>query len=161
MPAKPIRKKRKPVYIAEPRYAFGELPGYLQKRYMAGQGFVEVRPELTRQSYYYNVQPTFGHVPSYDSYGKVWIDREEDGLFVPLSDYERRYMRRMAARQAKSELQQAQLQEEAEKEEERLRREDALRKRKLNDYIYRYLHYTGLWYEAIRAGCRPGWIFLK
>ena len=155
------KRKRKPVYVAEPQYAITELPPYLQKRYMAGQGFVEVRPELTRLSYNYNVRPVFGHVPTYDSYGKVWIDREEDGLFVPLSDYELRYMRRTAARLAMSELQQAQLQEDAEEEAKRQRKEEALRKWKMNDYIYRYLHQTGLWREAVKAGCRPGWLFIK
>lgn len=155
------KRKKKPIYTAEPQYVIDELPGYLQKRYMAGQGFVEVRPGLTRRSYNYNVRPVFGHVPTYDSYGKVWIDREEDGLFVPLSDRELRYMRRTAARAALSEWERAQLQEEVEKEEERKRLEEQNRKARINQYIHRYLHNTGLWNEAIRAGCHPGWIFLK
>ncbi len=155
------KRKRKPIYVAEPQYVFDELPGYMQKRYLYGQGFIDVRPDMTRQHYPYNVQPVFGHTPTYDSYGKAWIDREEDGLFIPLSNYEIRYMRRMAARQAMSEWEQAQLLEDAEKEERRKQLKELARKKRENRYLWNYLHNTGLWYEALKAGCHLGWLFNK
>lgn len=152
-------KKRKLVYVAEPQYVFDELPGYLQKRYRNGQGFLEVRPDLTREHFRYEWRPSFGHAALADD--DRWIDREEEGLFIPLSDYEIRYMRRMATQAAMSEWQRAELQEEAEKEAARQRELEQRRKKRMNQYIHRYLHNTGLWYEAIRAGCSPGWIYVK
>ena len=155
------QKHKKPVYVAEPPYVISELPGYLQKRYMNGHGFIEVRPDMTRKHYLYRMQAAFGHSRSYDSYGKTWIDREEDGLFVPLSDYEKRFMRRMAAREGLSEFERAQLLEEAEKEAEQQRSLEQRRKERMNQYIHRYLHGTGLWREAVIAGVGLGWIYLK
>lgn len=156
-----VNKKRKPVYVAEPKYVFDELPGYLQKRYRNGHGFVEVRPGLTRESYSYRKQSVFGRTPTYDSYGKVWIDREEDGLFIPLTDYEERLMRRMDAQRTISEWWQAQLREAEEARQQRQRKMERRRKRDTNDYIHRYLHNTGLWNEAVKAGVGLWWIYLK
>ena len=144
-------------HIPDIRYAIEELPGYLQKRYRNGNGFIEVRPSLDRKSRLYPVTPDFCPWPPKKKQSRIirWRD-EYDELDVPITEAERRKMR-----QEWSELLNAPTTEEAEQQEEARREQEQRKKNKMNRYIKRYFLQTGLYWEARKAGVGLRWLFIK
>lgn len=153
-----VRGSRAKRYVPEIRYAIEELPGYLQKRYRNGNGFIEVRPSLDRKSYLYSATPDFcSWRPKKKQSSRIiqWYE-EDNELEVPITEAEKRRMR-----QAWSELLNAPTIEETEQQKEARREQEQRKKNEMNRYIKRYFLQTGLYREARKAGIGLRWLFIK
>ena len=145
-------------YVPETHYTYDDLPGYLQSRYRNGHGFIEVRPQLTRQSYLYAIQPRLYTERIREKRRTVfdeWMDEEEE-IVVPITEKEKQRMRL-----AWCELQNAPTTELAEQQEAERRKLELYKKKKINRYIERYFLKTGLFLEARKAGVGLRWLLVK
>lgn len=142
-----MKRKQRLVYIADPEYVIGTMPGYLQKSYMQGHGYVEIRPSLDRESDDYRIRPC-----------SVQLYLEE---CERLRESSLRKGKPKKARDAWQKLQDA-LELERQIAEEAAAHKEQIRKiKKMNRHIRGYLLYTGLAKEAKLAGVGLNWLYIK